>query len=61
MARRLCVAQPYYCEIELGKRQPDMTYSMMVKLAKALSVPIEKIIEAETAYVSKEQSAVESA
>jgi len=50
MARRLSIAQPYYCEIESGKRQPDMAYSMMEKLATALGVPVQTIIDAEVTY-----------
>ena len=40
----------YYSYIENGKRQPDMAFSMMKKLATALGFPIQKIIDAESAY-----------
>ena len=50
MAERISVAQPYYCKIENGTKQLDMTYSMMEKLASALNVPVQEVIEAERAY-----------
>lgn len=45
------VSQPYYCEMESGSRQKDMSYSMMVKLANAFNVHIQVIIDAESDYV----------
>ena len=53
LAKKIEVSQPYYCEIESGKRQPDMAYSMMEKLAKALDVPVQEIIDAESDYKAK--------
>ena len=50
MSIRLSISPPYYCDIENGNRQKDMTYSMMEKLAVALEVPVQEIIEAENAY-----------
>ena len=52
MAERLTISPPYYCEIERGTRQPDMAYSMMEKIANALGVPVQVIIEAEKEYKS---------
>ena len=52
MSELLKVAQPYYCEIEKGSKQPDMAYSMMEKLAAAFNVSVQTVIDAETAYVA---------
>lgn len=45
------ISQPYYCDVEKGSRQQDMTYSMMEKLAAAFGVPLQTIIDAEAAYI----------
>ena len=50
MAARLSISAPYYCDIENGNKQKDMAYSMMEKLASALGVPVQEIIESENAY-----------
>ena len=47
MACMLSVSQPYYCDIENGRRQSDMSYSLMEKLATALNVSVQEIIDAE--------------
>ena len=49
-AEAIGITQAYYSEIENGKCQPDMAYSMMEKLASALGVPVQEVIEAENAY-----------
>ena len=48
--RTTTISPPYYCEIERGTRQPDMAYSMMEKIANALDLPVQKIIDAESEY-----------
>ena len=48
MAKRLSISQPYYCDIENGRRQSDMSYSLMEELAAALDVPVQTIIEAKS-------------
>lgn len=53
IAQKMGCYQSYYSEIESGIRQPDMTYSMMEKLAVAFEVPVQTIIEAETAYTAQ--------
>ena len=40
IAKRMNVQQGYYGELENGKRQPDMAYSMMERLAAAFDVPV---------------------
>jgi transcriptional regulator with XRE-family HTH domain len=50
VSRQLDIAQPYYCEIERGTRQRDMTYSMMERLAAVFNVPVNNVIDAETDY-----------
>ena len=49
-AKRIGISPGYCCEIERGTRQPDMAYSMMEKIANALDVPVQVIIEAENEY-----------
>lgn len=49
-AKRVGVTPGYCCEIESGSRQRDMTYSMMERLASALNVPVQEVVNAETAY-----------
>ena len=47
MAKQLSIAQSYYSRIENGKKQPDMAYSMMEKLASVFNVSVQEIIDAE--------------
>ena len=47
IAKQLSIAQSYYSRIENGKNQRDMTYSMIEKLAHALGVTVQEIIDAE--------------
>ena len=49
-ADAISITQAYYSEIENGKCQPDMSYSMMEKIANALGVPVQEIIDAENEY-----------
>lgn len=44
------ISQQYYCMIENGTRQTDMSLSIMEKLAKAFDVPLEQIIKDEKQY-----------
>ena len=46
-AKRIGISPGYCCEIERGTRQPDMAYSMMKKIANALDVPVQEIIDAD--------------
>ncbi len=48
VAKELDVSESYYSLIESGERQSDMGLSVMSKLAKALSVPLDVIITEET-------------
>ena len=50
LSEAIGITQAYYSEIENGKCQPDMAYSMMEKLANALGVPVQEIIDAENSY-----------
>ena len=52
MSKIMGITQAYFCDIENGRKQSDMTYSMMEKLAKALQVPVQAIIDAESARKS---------
>ena len=49
VADKMGVAQNTYAMIELGERQVDMSLSVIKKLSNAFGVPIEFIIEQETA------------
>ena len=51
-ASGLGISESYFCLLESGERQQDMTYSMMERLASALDVPVQRIIDAELAYKS---------
>lgn len=48
LAGVLGISQSYYAAIEAGKRQTDMSYSMMERLAKAFKLPVQAVIEAES-------------
>lgn len=56
-AKTINVSESYYNMIENGERQQDMSYSIMEKLATAFEVPVQKIIDAETAYRTSQDSA----
>ena len=47
VAARLSISTPYYCDIENGRKQPDMAYSMMEKIANALGISVQEVINAE--------------
>ena len=55
IAMRLNISQPYYCDIEKGNRQKDMTYSMMEKLSDVLGVSIGEIAAAVVLNQSKHE------
>ena len=55
LADSIGITQQYYSLIESGERQQDMLYSTMEKLAAALSVPVQVIIDAESAYRATQQ------
>lgn len=40
----------YYCEIENGNRQQNITLDLLEKLALAFDVPISEMIECENKY-----------
>ena len=48
MAERLGISAPYYSFIENGLRQKKMTIDFAVKLADALSIPLDAVIRWET-------------
>ena len=47
MARKLCISESYYNQIERGERQRKMDIDLIQKLAECLNVSIEYIIEEE--------------
>ena len=47
MATKLDITESYYCLIESGERQKDMSISMAEKLAVILDVPLTVILENE--------------
>jgi len=48
MAAALEISDIYYQFIESGRRMPNMTIDMAVKLSKVLRIPLESIIGFET-------------
>lgn len=47
VAEQLGIRQQYYCMIENGERQKDMSVAMAEKLAEALDVPLTVILDNE--------------
>ena len=52
VSKKLNVSQAFYCRVEQGKKVHNMTYLMMEKLATALEVPVQTIIDAEKEYAA---------
>ena len=50
LAHAAGVKPNYYCMIENGERQQDMNLTIIEKLATAFGVPMQTIIDAESAY-----------
>ena len=42
LSEAIGITQAYYSEIENGKCQPDMAYSMMEKIANALGISVQE-------------------
>ncbi len=47
VAKQLGIRQQYYCMIENGERQKDMSVSMAEKLADVLEIPIDTVLQNE--------------
>lgn len=47
------IAQGYYCDIEHGEKQKNMTVKTMSRLATAFKVPLQEILQAETKYAAE--------
>ena len=45
-AKLLNISQPHYCNIENGKRQQNMTYSMIKNMSNVFGVPLDDVIAA---------------
>lgn len=52
MAKKLDVSLSYYCQIEKGDRQQNMSLQLMKKISSALNVPMGYIIEEETTLMN---------
>jgi transcriptional regulator with XRE-family HTH domain len=52
LSKMMGISQAHLCEIEKGTRHKDMTYSMMEKIAEALGVPVQEIIDAEKGNIT---------
>lgn len=50
VANRLGISQPYYCDIENGKRQLDLSFSYLNDMSKVFNIPVEEVIALENSY-----------
>lgn len=48
MAKKLDVSLSYYCQIEKGDRQQNMSLQLMQKISSALNVSMAYVVEEET-------------
>jgi len=58
VANRIGIKQNSYSSIEQGKRQKDMSYSMMERLAIAFSIHIVTIIRLEIDYMLDDEGEI---
>ncbi len=50
IADRIGISQNYYCYIESGERQQDISLGLLQKLSSALEIPLDDLIQAENEY-----------
>lgn len=50
LADRIGISQNYYCYIENGERQQNISLELLQKLSKALEIPLEELIRQENQY-----------
>lgn len=50
LADKIGISQNYYCYIENGERQQNISLELLQKLSKALDVPLEELIRQENQY-----------
>lgn len=53
VADKISISQNYYCYIENGERQQDISLGLLQKLSAVLEVPLDQLIEAENDYKAK--------
>ena len=50
LSDKIGISQNYYCYIENGERQQDISLGLLQKLSSALEVPLDDLIQAENQY-----------
>ena len=50
LADKIGISQNYYCYIENGERQQNISLDLLQKLSKALEIPLEELIQKENQY-----------
>lgn len=53
IADKIGISQIYYCYIENGERQQDISLGLLQKLSSALEIPLDDLIQAENEYKQK--------
>lgn len=50
LADKIGISQNYYCYIENGERQQNISLELLQKLSKALEIPLDELIRQENQY-----------